>query len=164
MHIGGRCESPSVGRGVLCARRGKGIRCGSRLLAELSPASVGSLILPGKERSGVGQRESSTRARPPSKIGGRGLHTHRRSVARTRCRSFWRAVWSLAALKRGILTHSVSVGRETPGYASSRQSPNGGSRTPAKCALNSAVVRGEHVSARRPSASSVSVIVHTLPG
>ena len=82
MHIGGRRESPSVGRGVLCARRGKGIRCGSRLLAELSPASVGSLILPGKERSGVGQRESSTRARPPSKIGGRGLHTQ------TECRTY----------------------------------------------------------------------------
>jgi hypothetical protein len=42
VHIGGRRESPSVGRGVLCARRGKGIRCGSRLLAELSPASVGN--------------------------------------------------------------------------------------------------------------------------
>lgn len=37
------------------------------------------------------------------------------------------------------------------------KSPNGGSRTPAKCALNSAVVRGEHVSARRPS-----VIVYLL--
>ena len=109
VHIGGRRESPSVGRGVLCARRGKGIRCGSRLLAELSPASVGSLILPGKERSGVGQRESSTRARPPSKIGGRGLNTHRRSVARTRCRSFWRAVRSLAALKgESSLTRSRS--------------------------------------------------------
>ena len=81
MHIGGRRESPSVGRGVLCARRGKGIRCGSRLLAELSPASVGRLILLGKERSGVGQRESLTRARPPSKIGGRGLNTHADGVS-----------------------------------------------------------------------------------
>ena len=60
-------------------------------------------------------------------------------------------------VNRSPVTRFFCVGRETPGSASCSQSPNGGSRTPAKCALNSAVVRGEHVSARRPS-----VIVYLL--
>lgn len=106
MHIGGRRESPSVGRGVLCARRGKGIRCGSRLLAELSPASVGNSN-PAWEREKRGGAARLARARLQRSVAA--VFTHRRSVARTRCRSFWRAVWSLAALKgESSLTRSRS--------------------------------------------------------
>ncbi len=134
-HAGGRCESPSVGRGVLCAPdagKESGVVVG--LWLSFHRRASGCFSSLGKREAGCGVPESLARRPRP----------------RDRCAKYDEGGSPTVSVgcvsgggdssTRGESSHWRLAGEKR--RESSRQSPNEGSRVPAKRALNSAVVRG----------------------